>query len=308
MILNYFFSVLLLVSFQFVQAQDLWTVKKQIFESMPSCDQAVFVDNNYVLSSFPTYKNSNGHLRIVSVSDANKVLDLPAESRIVDAKIVDNKVYILSETSFEAWDLELLKPLFKYKSHPFVNRESPWRELATGFILHRDLAVISHGILGISVIDLRTGNFLKTVNMYSRTAAQDIDRVNSNTAVLAVDNDTEAEFRGMYVFDLGTLEFTKQIKIDNAFPSAVRVLPNNRLMMIYFNAVWRFDLQSALASTEAQPIRRAWKFPNLYMVDMVGKVSFDEKKLYACFKTIDEKTGARKLVPLAMDLEVLKLN
>jgi hypothetical protein len=126
--------------------------------------------------------------------------------------------------------------------------------------------------------------------------------------LIAVDNDAEATFRGIYVFNLETLQVSKQIKVDNAFSSSIRVLPGNRLMLGFFNAIWKFDLNKVLTSSgEPKPRIRAWQFPGLFVVDMVGKVHYDEKNIYSCFNAMDETTGEKSIKPLAFALAPLKL-
>lgn len=283
-------------------------LRKKLYESLPSCDQAVFTNDQYLAVSLTTQMKSLGHVRLFSLDNPNDILDLPAKNRIVDLKIENETLYILTQTTFEAWDLKQKKALFAYASHPQVNSHSSWRQVASGFVVKNNFAFITHGVLGLSVIDLSTGQFVQVLPPPTVSSLQDIALVDAKTALIAVDNDDEGQFRGLYQYDLTTLTITKKIKIDNALPSAIRVLDNNRLMMIYFNAVWKFDLNQVLkSSSEPSPQRRAWKFPNLFLVDMVGKVAFDDKNLYACFKTMDEKTGAREIAPLAFDLETLKL-
>ncbi len=298
------FNLILCIFLSVVTAQaSLEETRKEIYESQSACDEAVFTDSNYLALSFP-----NNVVRVYSLLDKSLVLEVPSGYRVRDLKIQNDTLYILTGNRLMAWQMKEKKPLFGYVTHPNVRPNSHWVDKASGFILNKNQAVVSHGAYGISVIDLATGNYVKLLPMPTVSAAKDIDFVNSNTAVLAIDNNDEAQFRGMYLFDLNSLEITKQIKIDNAMPSAVRVLANNRLMMVYFNAVWKFDLNQALSQNSPQPNRRAWRFPGLFVVDMIGKVAFDQKNLYACFKTMDEKTGERDIVPLAIDLKSVKLD
>jgi hypothetical protein len=169
-------------------------------------------------------------------------------------------------------------------------------------------AVISHSTLGFTILDLKSGLVQKLLPMPTISSAQDIAILNADTAIVGVDNDSEATFRGLYLMDLKTFEIVKQIKIDNAFVSSVRVL-DNRLMLGFFNAIWKFELNKTIEATkEPFPTRRAWKFPGLFLVDMKGKVFFDNKYLYACFNTMDAETNEREIRPLAVDLKELKLN
>lgn len=306
--MKYMFALSLLLVGHLALAQTKEEIRKNVYEGLTTCDQAVYTDDDYMASSLPTGVMKTGHIRLINLNDTQDVTDFPAKDRVVDIKIRQGVVYVLTQTAFEAWNIKQKTALFSYPSHPYSKAVPHWRERASGFILNGDHAVISHGILGASVLDIKTGAFIKTIRMPTLSSAQDIAAVNASTAVLAIDNDAEATFRGMYLMDLNSYEFSKQIRVDNAFPSAVRVLDNNRLMLIYFNAVWKFDLNTALKSEEARPNRRTWQYPGVYLVDMVGKVAFDKKNLYACMNLMDEKTGARKVKPMAFDLETLKLN
>lgn len=282
-------------------------LREKIFTSASSCDKAVYTDENYLIFSLPPGAQGLGYLQVNSLVKTDEVLNLPAADQVEDVKVRDGILYILTGSTLEAWNLADKKQLFTYKTHPRAHKGANWRHKATGFILNEGLAVVSHGSVGISVIDLSNGGFVKLLPMPTVSAAQDIALLNSNVAILAIDNDDQAMFSGFYVMDLKALSIIRTIKVDNVFPSAVRVLDNNRLMMIYFNAVWRFNLTQTLNSKQAQPVSRAFRFPGLGVVDMVGKVAFDKKNLYSCFKDMDEK-GRRTIKPLVFNLESLQLN
>jgi hypothetical protein len=143
--------------------------------------------------------------------------------------------------------------------------------------------------------------------MLGDSRAVDVALVDSTTAVAAVDDNAEGAFHGMYLIDLNSLQITQQIKIDNVYPSAVRVLEGNRLMMIYFNAVWKFDLSQSLVATEAQPQARVWQFPGVDEVDMVGKVAFGQKYLYACIQEHQGNGSLGQRVPTAIELSSIGL-
>jgi hypothetical protein len=286
--------------------------RKMFFENAGTCDQAVFTNEDYLALSFRPLVPNVGHVRIFALKEPNEIVDISTRSRVTDIKIDGDTAYILTGWTIEGWSISNKKQLFQYPSHPQSSPGISLRERAQGFILsgpNKKTAVIAHGVLGVVVIDLETGKTIKTLPMPTVSAAQDIDLVNANQAVLAIDNNDEGQFRGMYLMNLNTLEFTKQIKIDNALPSEVRVLDNDRLMMVYFNAIWKFGKTQALASTkEPKPSRRAWKFPGLDIVDMQGKVAFDKNHLYGCFKTWDSQSGERSYQPMVFDLQTLQLN
>lgn len=293
-------------------------LRKAAFEGLDSCDQAVFSDDQYLAASVneggftgqPTASGQLGHVvRVISLLNPVDSMYFEAAERVSDLKIEKGVLYILTTKTLEAWDLATEKRLFLFLTRPDLDYDLDWRKAASGFVINNGRAIISHSTLGLSVIDLSNGKFIKLLDMPTISSAQDIALLNDHEAVVAVDNDSEATFRGIYILDLKSLEVTKQIKVDNAFSSSIRVLPGNRLMLNFFNAIWKFDLDKAVkATSEPKPTRRAWKFPGLSVVDMVGKVHFDEKNLYACFKVWDEQTGEiTTKKPLAFDLEVLKL-
>lgn len=290
--------------------QTLPELRKAAYEKMESCSQAVFSDNDWMAASLPDAAPHLGHVRLYSLKDGSQ-LDLPADDTIVDLKIQDGKLFILTETTFEAWDLAAKKKLYSHGSHPEVGTGSKWSKKATGFIFRADKALITHGVLGFSLLNLETGVVEKTIALPTVSSAQDITVLEGKTALVAIDNADEGEFRGFYILDLSSLDIIKQIKVDNAMPLSIRVLPNNRLMMGYLSTVWKFDLAVALKGKEANPTRRAWKFPGLTDVDMRGKVFYDEKYLYSCFNIFQEMHGgmiSRKAQPLAFKLDDLKLN
>jgi hypothetical protein len=297
------------LSLNFANAASIEDTRKAIFEGVGTCDQAIFTNDEYMAVSLLPLVANVGHVRVYSLKDANNVTDISTHSRVTDIKIEGDTAYVLTGWTIEGWSISGKKQLFQYASHPQAGPGLDLRERAQGFILSGKQAVIAHGVLGVSIIDLESGKVIKTLPMPTISAAQDIALVNANQAVLAIDNNDEGQFRGMYLMNLRTLEFTKQIKIDNALPSAVRVLDNDRLMMVYYNAIWKFGKTQALAAKkEPKPVRRAWQFPGLNVVDMQGKVAFDQKNLYACFKTWDSQTDVRDNKPMAFDLKSLQLN
>jgi len=300
-----------LILFLFLFPSLLWAQskedqKKALYEAATSCDQGQFVNDDYVVSS--SYNGVKGFVTVKSVQKQGLNFSVEAPRRVVDVKIQGNSLYVLTAATLQSWDLNTQKQNWIYVTHPSMSLSTHWRAYASGFILKGDLAIISHGVYGVSVLNTKNGRFEKQLSMPTISAAQDISYVNESLAVLAIDNDDEAQFRGLYLMDLNSLEFVRQIKVDNAFPSAVRVLDGNRLMMVFFNAVWKFDLNSTLKSSSASPLRRAWKFPGVFSVDMVGKVAFDNKYLYACMNLLNPETGEKTKKPMAFDLATLKLN
>ncbi|MFL5812347.1 MAG: hypothetical protein ACJ763_02120 [Bdellovibrionia bacterium] len=297
------------ISLSVANASSIEDTRKAIFEGVGTCDQAVFTNDQYLAVSLLPFVPNVGHVRVYSLKDPSHVTDISTHSRVTDIKIEGDTAYVLTGWTIEGWSISSGKQLFQYASHPQASPGLNLRERAQGFVLSGKRAVIAHGVLGVTVIDLESGKTIKTLPMPTVSAAQDIALVNADKAVLAIDNNDERQFRGMYLMNLRTLGFTKQIKIDNALPSAVRVLDNDRLMLVYYNAIWKFGKTQALAATkEPRPSRRAWQFPGLNVVDMQGKVAFDQKNLYACFKTWDSQTDERDYKPMAFDLKALQLD
>lgn len=295
----------------FAANQNLPELRKVAYEKMESCGDAIFSDDQWLAASLPNTANGIGHVRIQSLQNPGNTWDFPAHDTVVDIKIKDGKIFVLTETTFEAWDLATYKSLYSYASHPEVGPGSKWSKKATGFIFRADKILITHGVLGFSLLNPETGIVEKTIPMPTISSAQDITVLEDKTALVAVDNADDAQFRGLYVLNLSTLDIEKQIKIDNAFPLSLRVLPGNRLMMGYLNAIWKFDITAALKGEEAQPNRRSWKFPGLFDVDMRGKVFYDETYMYSCFGVFQDMNGgmvARKKTPLAFKIDDLKLN
>jgi hypothetical protein len=80
-------------------------------------------------------------------------------------------------------------------------------------------------------------------------------------------------------------------------------------MMIYPNAIWKFGKTQALvANKEPKPSRRAWQFPGLEIADLQGKVAFDQKYVYGCFKAWSSQSNHAPLKPLAFELKTLQLD
>ena len=295
----------------FAATQNLPELRKAAYEKMESCGDAVFSDSQWMAASLPNTANGIGHVRVQSLQSPNDIWDFPAHDTVVDIKIKDGKIFVLTETTFEAWDLKTHKALYSYATHPEVGPGSKWSKKATGFIFRADKVLITHGVLGFSLLNLETGVVEKTIPMPTISSAQDITVLEDKTALVAVDNADDAQFRGLYVLNLSTLDIEKQIKIDNAFPLSIRALPGNRLVMGYLNAIWKFDLAATLKNQEAQPNRRSWKFPGLFDVDMRGKVFYDETYMYSCFGVFQDMNGgiiARKKTPRAFRIDDLKLN
>ncbi len=284
-------------------------VRKEVFEGMGGCDQAIFTNEDYLAVSLRPLVPRVGHVRITSLKNTTQVFDISTDARVTDIKVVGDIAYVLTGVTLEAWDISSEKQLFKYATHPEAAPDLDWRKRAEGFVLSGNRAIIAHSVLGVTVLDLASGKFVKILPMITVSSAQDIALLSADQAVIAVDNDNEATFRGMYLMNLRSLAFTKKIKIDNAFPQAVRVLDGDRLMLMYSNAVWKFGKSQALAAArEPKPSIRAWQFPGLNVVDMQGKVAFDSKYLYGCFKMWESEATPTPFKPMAFDLKALRLN
>ncbi|QDK38702.1 hypothetical protein [Bdellovibrio sp. NC01] len=291
-------------------AENISDLRKAAYENLSSCGQAVTSDDSFLAASLSDIGPHQGRWALVNLQTKEQSL-FPANDTIVDIKLQDGKAFILTETTFEAWDLKNKTQLYSYASHPEVGTGSKWSKKATGFVFRAGKALIAHGVLGFSLLNPETGVVEKTIALPTVSSAQDITLIEEKKALVAVDNADEAEFRGLYVLDLSSLDIVKQIKIDNAYPLSIRSLPGNRLMIGYLNAIWKFDLAAALKGQEANPNRRSWKFPGLFDVDMRGKVFYDNDNLYSCFGVFQDGSGAitsRKNTPLAFKLSDLKLN
>ncbi len=285
----------MLCSLSLANANDLSETRKKLFESNATCDQAIFSNDHYLVTSI------GNTIHVQSLNDTS-TFDLFAKNQIVDLKIEGDSLFVLTQTTIESWNLKSKTPQFVYPSHPQINSEGSIREKASGFIIKNGFAIISHGTLGISLVDIQSGKSEGIVPMPTISAAQDIALLDNETAVIAVDNNDAGTFRGLYLLNLKSFEITKQIPIDNAYSSSIRVLSNNRLMLGFYNAIWKFDTNLSISSKkEPKPNRRTWKFPGVYKVDMVGKVFYDEKFLYGCFIVSDENK------PMVFDLNLLKL-
>lgn len=292
------------------QAENISDSRKAAYESLPGCGLAVTSDETFLAASLPDKGPHQGAWALVNLQTKEQTL-FPANDTIVDIKLQNGTAFVLTETTFEAWNLKSKKQLYSYASHPEVGTGSKWSKKATGFVFRAGKALITHGVLGFSLLNLETGDVEKTIALPTVSSAQDITLIEEKKALVAVDNADEAEFRGLYVLDLSTLDIVKQIKIDNAYPLSIRALPGNRLMIGYLNAIWKFDLAAALKGNEANPNRRSWKFPGLFDVDMRGKVFYDNDNLYSCFGVFQDAPGgviSRKNTPLAFKLSDLKLN
>lgn len=299
------FALLLLIS-SFAHALPKEEIRKAHFERIGTCDQTIYSDEEFLVVGLP--KNSQGKysVRVDSLNSNNEVFDLSANDRVIESRIRNGILYVLTQTTFEGWRLSDKTHLFSYKTHPHLQSNSWGKQKATGFVLRNDWAIISHGTLGASVLDIKSGYFVKLLPMLSVSSARDIDLIDADTAILAIDNDSEFSFKGFYVMDLKTNEFVKQIRLKNPYPTSVRVLDNNRLMSVFFNAIWKFDLTQTLASEEATPNRITFRFPGLRQVELYGKVHFDSKYLYACFRQYHDDDSIT-FHTLTYDLDVLKL-
>lgn len=300
---KFFLTIAIFFTVSVLQAQSIETTRKAVFETLPICGEAVFSSFDYLAVS-PASSNT---VQVVSLSHPELRFDIHGQDQIVDVKIVANLVYILTQTSFEIWNIQTRKSIFLSASHAQVSRKSRFDQRASGFILKDNLAIISHGSLGFSILNTQTGRFEKFVSMPTKSVAKDIAMIDEMTAVVAVDSDNEPNFRGIYVMDLKTFSITRQIRVDNAFVSGIRILDQKFMVLIYFNAIWKFDLASSIKARDAKPIRRQPTFPGVANVNLVGKVFFDDVNLYACFQIDDPKNGLRQFKPMAISLKALDL-
>lgn len=276
--------------------EDLSARRAEIYASWGRCDQAVFSDENY----FAATTSMDGQtVRVASLHGTDeKTFSFP--SRVHDLKILGQTLYVLTGDELHVLDIPSADKISTRKTRPNANL-SDWRQTATGFVMldRGQRALISHGVLGLSLLDVMSGQ-TRMVALPKVTSAQDLAILDNDHVLVAVDNDTDAafSFRGIFVVDLNTWKVSHEMRIDNAFPQSVRVLPGDRLMLGFLNSIWRFDLAKALKDKSPTPSRRNWKFPGLSNTDITGKVHFDDSRVFGCF---DKK-------PTSFFLKDLKFN
>lgn len=278
------------------------------YSALSTCGEAIFVDQNWIITNQFNHPSLIQVLKKDSVTDSLFDFILNAKETVVDLKVNENYLIVLTRTQIQKWNLKEQKMVSSFKTYPNISSQWHPRELASGFVIIGNKAIITHGISGISVVNLINGSIEKVQPMYTISSAQDIDKLNDSEIIVAVDNNDSREFRGVYILDINSLSLKRKVFIDNALPLSIRVLDQNRVLIGYLNSIWRFDTSEILNNNSPKPVRRAWKFPKVAVASFFGKTAFFENKMYACFAGLNNLTQSPQYLPTVIELKDVKLD
>ena len=91
-------------------------------------------------------------------------LELELDDSSTAAKIDKGHLFVLTYDGVEKWDLENKQRVDKWKTSQFEQAKLRYKEHPTDMEIYKDRIYLSHGRLGMTVLDATTGELLKMIN------------------------------------------------------------------------------------------------------------------------------------------------
>ena len=288
---------------------------KLALESQPNCQNFVRVDNDFIYLGFGSYLRGAetrrsqipGHLRVVPIGNPSTSFDLQTHDSVTDAARIGDRLYILTFSEIEEWDLGSRQFVASYPTTSITD-QLLYREHATAFALYQNKFFIAHGRLGISVFSLTEKRLTKEIALLNQqrpleSQARDI-AINGKKAFIVMDNFSfvargTPAFRGVITLDLDSETVDQQTAGLDAGAESINV-SGGLIYISYDGPLWTYSLQSLSASKVQVPVNPRFQYPSGGHPS--GKMSVDQDYLYACMVENSSGSGWSHHVPRAIPL------
>lgn len=290
--------------------------EKAALESQKQCQNFVRKDGAGFYLGFGPYLNGfptggprpkiPGRLRVVPISDPSGAFDLSTEDGAVDAVAEGGRIFVLTYTDLEEWDLASRSRLASY---PTIqrDRELRYREHATAMALYHGRLFITHGRLGLTIFDLGSRSLVAEIPLARsqlplESQARDIS-ISGGQGYIAMDSFSMVEngapaFRGVAVVNLDAQSV--EAELPGLDPGAESIQASEGKLWIGFDGpLWTFTTSLKPVS---QPI---YAYPG--GGHPIGKGSIEGDAFYSCMiQPSGTGHGHGRLVPRALSLEALQ--
>jgi hypothetical protein len=198
-------------------------------------------------------------------------------SKIVDLKIQNNDIYILTTESVEKWSMTPIAKIASFKL--------PQQISVKGLAVQGDVAYVALGSNGLGRINFSSQMQFERTAIDETSSVTDLDFLDSKHLVLSLDNTSKDGFQGLAVVNIPEFKVDHKIPLKGAaYPLSVKVNGDNVLLGL-FPAIWKFKVSDLLTSKKAKVIFRSWQFPGVTDPSMIGKNFYDSKYMYSCFQS-----------------------
>jgi len=259
-----------------METQDFSELRKAAFEGKDDCRGSVHANDHFVY-----YANKKA-LKVVDINTGKEAVIISTTSPITAIKSDNEKLFILTESNLEVWDLSGQKHLSTLVTHPHFSAPYNFYEQPRGLDVSTDKIYIAHGVYGVIVLNKKTEQFEKTIA--TQSTVRDL-AITQGVAVAVIDNNTQDGFHGFALINLATQQVKKYIKVENVFPESVTI-EGDTLLVGYFSTIWKYRTQDVLTQDSPAVLGRTVSFP-AGPGTIIGKAYYDNKYMYACYEGVD---------------------
>ncbi len=292
---------------------------KDVVESHPTCQSFIRADEQNAYFGFARYLGgieqprsqipAKVDVRSINGSQTDTIF---TSDGAVDVIRIDDRLFILTYSEIEEWDLLGFKKIASYPTTN-VERTLMYREHASSFALYSDKFIISHGRLGVSIFDIPSRKAIQTIRL-----AQDQTPLESQAMALAVKGDEafvvmaefsvvrrgdKKPFSGIIVFDLKSGKVAREL---GGLPDGVETLDisGEALLVGFGGPVYKFELSQLTGQKLPRP--KAFVPRTGELGHFTGRGLYDDGNVYTCFtKHIMEPSPRAEKVTRVFDRKVL---
>ncbi len=291
--------LMILMSFlvaNFSFAIDLSDLRKQALEGKTDCNGSVHAND-----SFGYYANKT-ILNVVELTTGKTVAQIKTLDPITAIKSDSQNLFILTESNLEIWDIAGQKNVKTLLTYPNISAPYGFYEQPRGLDITNDKIYIAHGSYGVVVFDRNT--YKPEAFISTQSIVRDI-AINGKSAVVVIDNNVEGGFHGFGFINMSTNQVEKYTPFENVFPESVTI-SGDTLLVGFFSTIWKYNTQDVMTNAAPKVLGRVFNFP-AGLGTIVGKAHYDNKYMYSCYESVDEKGQNPHKHVVAFDRKVLSL-
>lgn len=280
---------------------------QKLLEAQTRCSSFVHLNEQYVfMGSSPT------QLRLISRNDGS-VINFNVGGFLIDAVIENTNLYALTSSGLEIWDLQTQTRQAQFATQQ-LGRRMENGERPTGFVISKGRAFVTHGRLGVMVVDLKTQKVVSQIllaqNQSPKESMATAVLAINETAYILMDNftlshDTPA-FRGLIALNLDSHQVTAEMgELD---PGADALATDGKKLFISYGGIpiWKLSMVGLGSSSQLPRVER--RLGQLAGLEghPTGIPSVDETNYYTCFSTTIN--GRYLVVPKTIDRKTTSLD
>lgn len=239
--------------------------------------------------------------------------DIQTTDSAIDLVSFAGRLYVLTYSALEEWDLETRTRVGRYPTHT-LDRVLDLKEHAQALVQFESKLIIAHGRLGVTFFDLEQKKATKQIQLATKqlpyeSMATGITR-RANQVVVVMDNYHLADprsgrvlFRGLITLDAKAESvISEQSGLD---PGADALVSDERYLVVSYGGIpiWRYLWDSLQLGSKLPAHRHI--FVSGVKGRPTGRPYLDEKYYHTCFfrppRVRGENGGQHVRVPLSVD-------